>query len=978
MTTIRRSTAYGAAVVLLASLSLGPPTVATAKPDSEPAGAASAVNTRAAVADPDAVLGDGWRQSSDMLVTGVGDTDGFHLYVAREKDAFAWSTLVTLNAGLTEAGAWTGNVCVTGSGRYAAVVYAPATFTNKPKLMTAGAFAAVVDLKTGDVTQLAERVQLAYFNPSCGPTDRMLLTRAVGVENRQTDLLGVDPVAAKVTSTRRIPTHVANPVPAPDGDYAIVRGALNRIDETGRLTRIAEPGGAPFAAQATRSGAIDVLTVQTAGDGSERAVALRYVEGRETRLGEGPRSRLQLFGLTGGRNVLVGDVSGVSKSAHPDLSIVATARKVRAVSEQGHLLALEMSTKRDQVTPDLVTGQAGAVRGANTVQVTTQATATGRISVGTVVSQNKPAGPNARTAPVKPGTGSQPGAAPERGRDGGSGTMDHHWPIGQPSCAIPRNDISRQVLQPSANQVEWAVDLAVKGALNVQRPADYLKTNMPAYRPQTMFGLPSGPKVPAQIMLAILAQETNLYQASWHAVAGDAGNPLVSDFYGQRAFGGSIEYIDFSESDCGYGISQVTDGMRRGQTKWSLQEQVAIATDYAANIAAGLQILVEKYNQLRGTNTWVNNDDPQYLENWYLAVWGYNSGVYTAGNGRVGVGFFNNPANPDYPANREPFLRASLDDASHPSDWTYPEKIMGWAETPQWQWIDPRTKYAKPLFGSDSGLRLGLPSRYQFCSASNACNPNQPSDPCPAWNETCRFNGHTSWLESNANAEFAREWLEYHAGDPEPAVIIQYPRRCTPFASSPTLIVDDLGDSSRNLLGCAGQQWGGKFTLRPGFRSGTVNTEYGQVDLHQLGAGYLGHAWFSHAYDGEDAQGQPTDWARTHQVVGTWTPYLLTTGTYDVVAHLPSHGANIPNATYVIKPVPGEPENIQTCVIDQDAVTRGVDRWVHLGQYTFAPGGRVQLSNMIENTYGTVDVAWDAMAFIPASAGHGRPCMTVW
>lgn len=244
MKKIRRAMAFAASVVLVTSLGVGS-APATADPTGGPARPAAPTDTRAALSDPGAALGSGWQQSTDALVTALGDTDGFHIYVAREKDAFAWSTLVTLNAGMTGVGAWTGNLCVTGSGRYAAVVFAPATATNKPRLMTSGAFAAIVDLKTAKVTQLAERVQLAYFNPACGPTDRVLLTRGIGVEDRQTDLISVDSTTAKATSSRRIAGHLSNPVPAPDGDYAMARGALNRIDGSGKLTRIATPGGAP-------------------------------------------------------------------------------------------------------------------------------------------------------------------------------------------------------------------------------------------------------------------------------------------------------------------------------------------------------------------------------------------------------------------------------------------------------------------------------------------------------------------------------------------------------------------------------------------------------------------------------------------------------------------------------------------------------------------------------------------------------------
>jgi hypothetical protein len=45
--------------------------------------------------------------------------------------------------------------------------------------------------------------------------------------------------------------------------------------------------------------------------------------------------------------------------------------------------------------------------------------------------------------------------------------------IDPPTCAIPRNDPAVQVVQPSPEQVEWAVHRAVRGELTAQRPANW-------------------------------------------------------------------------------------------------------------------------------------------------------------------------------------------------------------------------------------------------------------------------------------------------------------------------------------------------------------------------------------------------------------------------------------------------------------------------------------------------------------------------
>ncbi|MFC8846579.1 hypothetical protein [Micromonospora sp. NPDC057141] len=927
-------------LVLGATVAVAPQAVSAAAP----AAPVPDMGSQASIADPATVLGPGWRRSSDLLVAGAGDTNGFHVYLAREKDAFAWSTLATLNDGQNGVGSWTGYVCLTGSGRYAVVVYAPVIATNKPARMLAGAYAAVVDVRTGKARQVVRGVQLAYFNPACGPGDRVLLTRAIGRDHEETDLLTVDAAAARVTETRRIKAQFTTPAPAADGDYGVVRGELVRVGKGGRLTRLATPGGQPYAVRATADGAVDLLTVKPGGE-AEQSAAYRYRVGRLTHLGTSPGKQLELLGLSGGRNALIGEIDGLTKGSAKDLVLLRSSRPARAVSREGHLMVHGMRTERQDARTSKRAPGDGELR------VTVQAPRAGAVRSGLVRTERRTAADVTVLAGPVPAGMAALAVPPDPG---------------QPRCAIPRNNVYYQVFQPSANQVEWAVDLAVNNLLRVDRTIP----GIPTYKPQVMFSLPAGsPLVPAQLMLAILAQETNLAQASWHAVPGDAGNPLISDYYGNRPHGENIKIIDYGEADCGYGISQVTDGMASGQTSYSSEQQEAIAVDYMANIAAGLKILVQKWQEVQATGSQVNNGDPRYIENWFLAVWGYNSGIYQNTGGPYGVGWFNNPANPDYPANRTPFLRASLDDASHPADWSYPEKIMGWAETPQWQWIPPLTKYAEPNFGVGSGDVLQLPGRFQFCGSVNYCTPNA-SDPCPSWNSNCWWHGTTSWGDGCA-AKCATGNLAHSLSAPEPPVSYVYSPSCTPFQAdigTVAAVIDNLNNESGvNRLGCAPQPRGGKFTLRTGSPFGSTAGLYGQVDLHQLGAGYLGHTWFTHSYDGADAQ--------HHRVLGTWTTDLPSDD-YEIVVHLPSHGAN-EQVKYVISQGDGGAggsDHQIVCEIDQN-VTAYDDKWVSLGWTWLYPGAKVQLDNIVDGADGTVDVAYDAIAFVNVPGyANGRSC----
>ncbi|SDY13135.1 hypothetical protein SAMN05421504_104608 [Amycolatopsis xylanica] len=965
------------AVVLAATIGL-----TLASPSGQ---AAAAPPAQGALAAPDAALDKDWRASGDVLVTGAGDTDGFHLYVAREKEAFAWKKLATLKASALPGGSWFGHVCLTGSGKHAVAVFAPAMAANKPKLVQAGAIAAVVDVETGKAREIATGLSTAYFNPACGPGDRVLLTRGIGDDGQQTDLLAVDAASAKVLSTRRIGSQFTTPAAAPDGDYGMALGNLVKVGDDGTLTPVARPQGRVFAVNATAKHGIDIASVN-----ADKAYVQRLSRDGLSQLASGPWDKLQIFGLTGGRTAVVGDTRAVATSA-PGLVALASDRQVRGTSAEGHLLATEVltrQTERKGASPLAAPDRADA----GSLRVAVRATKTGKDSTGTVT---------ATPAPTLDAIAAKTADGPN---------------LTNPTCAVGRNDPRIQAFQPSEDMVEWAVDQAVHGTLNVQRPANYLKAGQGAYTPQGMFPLRSlagGGTVPAQLMLGILAQETNLAQGSWHVVPGDTGNPLVADYYGNHGDGQSIDYGGEGEAqktDCGYGIGQVTTGMRvaDGDSVYNRAQQLAIATDYAANIAAGLNILIEKWNQLYNDpagRSYVNNGDPTWIEDWWLAVWAYNSGYYPStkasqNGGYYGVGYLNNPANPQYPANRAPFLRLTYADAERPSEWSYPERVMGWVESPQLKGTPSHLAYSKPVFGeSKTKEELTVATPKTFCDSRNNCDPavvdqnkplpkNQQTSPCAAFNSSCWWHGQVSFAGCILG-ECAKEKVTFGAGTPEPGVKRIYPRDCSTFPelSKPRAkIVFDLNDTSQYALGCSVPASNGKFTLRTGDPSGNhPEALYAQVDLHQAGAGYNGHMWFTHTYRPDYLNGT----SAKHKITGTWTPDLdITQGSvalYDIWVHLPSHGGETEHAEYVVMnddwnqafPSGG---GQKACTIDQDTSPigsmLGSDQWKSLGTYALQPGARVMLNNM-ESDYAipsaTVDIAFDAMAFVPASA-TAHPC----
>ncbi len=116
---------------------------------------------------------------------------------------------------------------------------------------------------------------------------------------------------------------------------------------------------------------------------------------------------------------------------------------------------------------------------------------------------------------------------------------------------------------------------------------------------------------------------------------------------------------------CGYGIMQITSGMRRtGELPEDTQRQ--IAADYRFNIAWGAKVLAEKWNAMDYLNAVVGERDPSVAEQWYYAVWAYNQ-----------FNFRNNPNNPDYA-----WPRPAFDGTQSSLGYPYQELVFGYAAHP--------------------------------------------------------------------------------------------------------------------------------------------------------------------------------------------------------------------------------------------------------------------------------------------------------
>ncbi len=948
-----RRTVAGVAVALVACGLLAVPAAQAAPaPPAKPTGpteAPAAKDRQRKVTDPDKKLGKDWRKSADRAVTVVPSPAGLRILAAEENKAYEWRQLATLADPAVETDLWIGQACLTGDGRSVVAVFAPRQYANREQTSETGGYAAVVDVATGSVRHLRQRVSLAYYNPGCGRGAQAVLTTEDLAANGRSVLHVVNTKTGAVRSVTAA-GQLTSAVPTQAGIVAADGNNLVQIDAKGARKVLAGFESVPHSLRVDRTDGIALLTTK-----EETSTVWRAGTGAPAKVGTGRRTEAMLHAGDGGEVFVV----GAEVPAPPSGWHTIRDAKVAAVSSKGRLGV------RRAVAP-LNADNTGHVE-IDAVSVPTGSDLAFALPAlsGSVQTDGKAV---AATAFVEPGEDT---------------AIDLNR-----TCAVARNDPKLQSFQPTGAQVEWAVDLAVQGQLTSSRQANYLNWGLPAYTPQGMFPqitLNGGGRIPAQVMLGILAQESNLWQASWHALEGLSGNSLIGDFYGT---GDQLGFVDFSKSDCGYGIGQVTTGMRAGDTYWTSDQKKAIAVDYQANIAASLRMLASKWNETKAGGVYLNDGNPSRVVNWFFAIWAYNTGFYAYNPSSPtqpwGVGWSNNPVNPRYPATRPMFLYTNYDDARFPNKWPYPERVMGWATTPIMKKGVPA--YAKAAYYNNdpSGPQ---PDYTQFCVQSvNECipgttNPNDlgdPAGPCTRRDLKCWWHAPTSTV-ANADCSANRcgsEVLTYSPGTPEPSSTNPHP--CVDNlvglgaanAVSVT-IVDNVPYDVRPQI--PGSPWchsswssGGTFSLRFAGTYDPITDQFkgfaSKADFHQIGSGFGGHFWFAHSYS---ATGGRTNM----RVTGTWNPTQSLQGWHRVMAHIPSHGAHTQQATYKIYLGNGQ---VKTRVVEQ---RREKNEWVSLGVFNFVEGSddaRVELSNIDAIGDGTEDVNFDAVAFakLPAKPKH--------
>lgn len=140
-----------------------------------------------------------------------------------------------------------------------------------------------------------------------------------------------------------------------------------------------------------------------------------------------------------------------------------------------------------------------------------------------------------------------------------------------------------------------------------------------------------------------------------------------------------------SDPSCAYGIMQVVSGMKGG----SNFDPPRVAAEYQYNIGTGALILLWKWNYLALIGSTVGDNNPNIMEDWYYSVWAYYNWSW-----------LNNPNNPRYDPNRNPYWDP-FDSSSYPaSAYPYQELVWGYVANP------PPGPDGQPLWQS---IRLTFP-----------------------------------------------------------------------------------------------------------------------------------------------------------------------------------------------------------------------------------------------------------------------------
>ncbi|MCX4907538.1 hypothetical protein [Streptomyces sp. NBC_00878] len=388
------------------------------------------------------LLGKEWRASADRAWTTSSDAQGFHILTADKDDGYSWKTAASLSEPGFDADAWIGNACVTASGKHAVAVYAPRTFTNKPELMTRGAFTAVVDLTTGKVTKLLLQSSLAYFSPGCGQGEAAVVSQFTDDSAKQsgTRLVTVDAQAGKAGKAGKplsLKGQVTSAVPYRDGIAAAAGYQVVKIGANGKRTPLATTSGVPFQLRTDRDGCVVFLD----RTGKDRGTVKRFHAGRTSALATGRLADMDLSASAAGTVFITGKAK-TSRTLPGAVKNPGVAKDATASTRgQAVIVSRWQDTKKPPQGADAL-----SIRPVSTSILTLATGRTAKLTASPgdipVSDARMPQGKN--TSPALTA-----GAGTPKAQRSAAAASPNDPVEDERTCAVPRGSVVKQALQPT-------------------------------------------------------------------------------------------------------------------------------------------------------------------------------------------------------------------------------------------------------------------------------------------------------------------------------------------------------------------------------------------------------------------------------------------------------------------------------------------------------------------------------------------------
>ena len=285
-----------------------------------PQTAASRVDAAAIhpVASPEEDFGPQAASSSDVAITGFGDSSGYHLQIGKESGGFAWKSLAIIKPQNVDAASWTGYQCLSGDGKFAAVAVLASSSVNLAAARDRGAYGYSIEVATGKVTPVVSGVGLKYYSPGCGTGDTAVFSLSLGAQEQMTGLVSVDLAAGKVAHSTNVSGQVTSAVPTPSGIIGVLGSKIVSVPDNGtdtapaKAAELAALKGSPFSLRTSSDGGVDLLNVVADSSHTE---AMHFDGKKITTLGQGPVNKVALFAGRDGKNAVTGLEKAPSSSA---------------------------------------------------------------------------------------------------------------------------------------------------------------------------------------------------------------------------------------------------------------------------------------------------------------------------------------------------------------------------------------------------------------------------------------------------------------------------------------------------------------------------------------------------------------------------------------------------------------------------------------------------------------------------------------